>query len=331
MLAGKILTTMSKIGVGIDYGVVNIISLQSCTPRIIDFERHRSKANLTEEKKGGVRAELAHRLPIEEIYEMIMSQNHLNFDYVAMCFVAAVIAAIGLLTDNIIVLVASMLLSPLMGPILGVTFGTIVQDKRLLQKGVRNEMVGLLVTFIVGIIVALCTLGADLDKFPTEEMELRGNGEGLVAGLAIAIPSGAGVALAVTAGTINPLVGVAIAASVLPPVVNSGICLVLGIARLDNDRDQANKLLRVSGVSMVLWFINVVAIYVVALIVFKMKSISKTTEKSNEWKELHEDNVGITPAGHMRNSSLQHHPKLGSSSDTDLGSSGKIHKSASYV
>jgi uncharacterized membrane protein len=136
------------------------------------------------------RQRLAQRLPIEEIYEAIESQNVLNFDFIIMCMVASVIATIGLLTDNIIVLVASMLVSPLMAPILGVTFGIIVEDWDLVKKSLKNEMWGTLATFAVGIMVALCMVGFDLDKYPTEEMEHRGNVGGLVAGLAVAIPSG---------------------------------------------------------------------------------------------------------------------------------------------
>merc|ERR1719411_2594135 len=54
-------------------------------------------------------------------------------------------------------------------------------------------------------------------------MTSRGNVRSLVTGIAIALPSGAGVALSVLGGNVGSLVGVAISASLLPPAVNAGL------------------------------------------------------------------------------------------------------------
>lgn len=82
----------------------------------------------------------------------------------------------------------------------------------------------------------------------SDEIESRGTLAGLVSGFFVAAPSGVGVALAITGGGINALVsapcrlptmrhapntatchlhqvGVAISAALLPPIVNSGLCL----------------------------------------------------------------------------------------------------------
>jgi len=47
----------------------------------------------------------------------------------------------------------------------------------------------------------------------------------LAVGVAVAAPSGAGVALSVTSGGVNALIGVAISASLLPPACNTGAFL----------------------------------------------------------------------------------------------------------
>jgi uncharacterized membrane protein len=46
-------------------------------------------------------------------------------------------------------------------------------------------------------------------------------------GTLVAVPSGFAVVLAMTGGSQNALVGVAIAAALLPPVVNAGLCFAL--------------------------------------------------------------------------------------------------------
>ena len=45
----------------------------------------------------------------------------------------------------------------------------------------------------------------------------------------MAAASGVAVILAVSKGGFNAIVGTAISASLLPPIVNSGLCLALGI------------------------------------------------------------------------------------------------------
>jgi len=61
----------------------------------------------------------------------------------------------------------------------------------------------------------------------TEEILSRGRWSILIGGFAIATASGAGVALSCTNGGISALVGVAISASLLPPIVNCGMCFSL--------------------------------------------------------------------------------------------------------
>ena len=51
----------------------------------------------------------------------------------------------------------------------------------------------------------------------------RGDAYNLIIGFLIALPSGVGVALAISGRNTSSLVGVAISASLLPPCVNAGL------------------------------------------------------------------------------------------------------------
>lgn len=79
------------------------------------------------------------RMAIEEIYLNVLSGTELSFDYLAFLCIAGFISAVGLATDSAVMIVASMLLSPLMGPIMAFTFGTSVQDRHLVWKGILSE------------------------------------------------------------------------------------------------------------------------------------------------------------------------------------------------
>jgi Domain of unknown function (DUF389) len=89
----------------------------------------------------------------------------------------------------------------------------------------------------------------------------------------------------VTSGVLNPLVGVAISASLLPPISNSGLCFVLGIA---TSGSQSKDLLRVAGVSISLWVVNILAIVFVAWFFFRMKEINAAghRRRSSNFRDL---------------------------------------------
>lgn len=61
----------------------------------------------------------ASRLRVEQVKEQIVEQSALSLDFLALLFIASILAGIGLITDSTVVIVASMLVSPIMGPVMG--------------------------------------------------------------------------------------------------------------------------------------------------------------------------------------------------------------------
>ena len=237
------------------------------------------------------------RMTTEEIFETIDSGSHLTFDYCAMVVVASMIAAIGLVTDSAVSVVASMLVSPLMGPILAVTWGLTMKDSMLIKRGVRNEAVGALMSWLTGLVVGACigpffgpanlTVDWATGNLTSFEMISRGSPWSLLGGGMVAIPSGIGVALALTGGGINALVGVAISAALLPPVVNSGLCLSLAVwfsADPAGYNDMGIAYFQYSLWSFLLFVVNFVLIIVLALGVFKIKKLQPDDNEKAGWK-----------------------------------------------
>ena len=99
-------------------------------------------------------------------------------------------------------------------------------------EGLLTEVVGLLFCIIIGLAVAgVCITESDSQNWPNAEMESRGIPHNLISGLAIAIPSGIGVATSLTdvKGSTAGLIGVAISAALLPPAVNCGLLWGYGL------------------------------------------------------------------------------------------------------
>lgn len=70
-----------------------------------------------------------------------------------------------------------MLVSPLMGPILSLTFGTAVLKTNIVWKGIRNEVIGVVISILVGLVCGFTLYGISGKDFnPGDEMLNRGRG-----------------------------------------------------------------------------------------------------------------------------------------------------------
>lgn len=269
----EILTNLETLGVGVHYGLIDILPVEASKPML-------------EEEVGITPRE---RLSVEEIYGKIAAGARLSFDFIALLIVSCIIAGIGLATNSVVVIVAGMLLAPLMGPILGLSLGAVISDRRLVITGVKNESYGLLIAIVLGIIMGVVLMPlASAYGWPTVEMVVRGELLGLVIGIVVAAASGAGVALAVTRGEISSLVGVAIAASLMPPAVNAGMNLsyaLIGPIFLGSSVSMVQHLL-LAGISFSLVLINIVFINIVAMLVFKLKAVAPVKGKSIFWRDI---------------------------------------------
>lgn len=298
----SVLRRLEQKGVGSAYGHIDIITLQGTRPR---FRSSLKKRKIL----LGRNFRVSDRLSIEEITEFIDSQNHLTFNYLSFVATAAVIASVGLATNSTASVVASMLVAPLMGPILAVTFGSAVGDTAMLWKGIRNEFWGFLLTFAVGF---MWGIGAAFSEtlWGTNQQTERGNLTALIGGIGIAIPSGVAVAVAATGGGISALVGVAISAALLPPIVNSAMYFAYSIMQalkfgfFGAITGDAWASCKIALYSFALFTANFVFIYIFALLTFYMKRVrpGKGMHRTHERMAL---------------SSLNHHGYA--NADDDLG------------
>jgi hypothetical protein len=102
--------------------------------------------------------------------------------------------------------------------------------KALVKLGLANTAMAVLNTWVAGFVQGFgYAFFAREFQWPTPEMTGRGEPMNLLAGIVVATASGFVVGLGVTEGGINALVGVAISASLLPPIVNCGICCAFAI------------------------------------------------------------------------------------------------------
>lgn len=216
-------------------------------------------------------------------------------------------AAFGLVEDSTVFLVASMLISPLMGPIIAGIFGTAIKDRSLQLLGLKNELFGILLAIFMGFIFGLvvCTVYGErygIGEGLTSEMLSRCKLHSLYVGVITALFSGAAAAIGILGGNTGPLVGVAISASLLPPAVNSGLLWALACIYKLFERDdskytnviksnsysdnQATELAILGCLSLCLTISNVICVYLMGILVLKIKEIAPVISSNNRefWK-----------------------------------------------
>ena len=287
-----ILRRLNNIGVGTRFGTIDVQQLVTTLPSI-----RKSKWNSRRHYR------VDDRMSVEEIKDAIDDQSRLTFDFLAMTTIAAVIAGSGLVGDSGTTVVASMLVSPLMGPLLCVTFGIASKNSDMIKRGLVNKLTGSAICFAVGCIIGLCTIPyykdlsipKDWNKFIdssnahlSSEMIERGSPSGLLMGFTIAIPSGIGVTLAVTtSGGINTLVGVAISAALVPPIVNAGICVSTGIflSMIRGEGEIGENFVVLGTVSFVLFMINVITMVAVGILMMRVKKVTTIGAVSDKWDQ----------------------------------------------
>ena len=136
------------------------------------------------------------------------------------------VASVGLNANSIPVVIGAMLISPLMGPILGFGLSIAINDLETLKKSIIN--------FSVMVVLSVFTAYLFFSFFPLREesSELLSRTEPDIRDVLIAFFGGLSLIVAKTKkGTISPVIfGVAIATALMPPLCTVGFGLAVGNA-----------------------------------------------------------------------------------------------------
>jgi uncharacterized hydrophobic protein (TIGR00341 family) len=209
------LDDLKKMGISTTYGRITMLPILGLIPPPLKKP----------EKKPRMQV-----LSFEELMQIIEPQTHPDLLYLTFCILSAIIAALGLIYNNVAVIVGSMVIAPLLGPIIGTSL-TVVTDKKIIKRSLLTELIGLTIAVVVGVALGFVTSSIlDPAELTTggslSEMFLRTRASPADFGLGIA--SGIAAGLCFITGIATALVGVAVAASLMPPAANVGILLAMG-------------------------------------------------------------------------------------------------------
>jgi len=164
---------------------------------------------------------------------------------------AILIASVGLNVNSTAVIIGAMLISPLMGPIMGAGFALGIFDFDLLKKSLKNLLIATVVSLMVS------TFYFYLSPFKETQSELLARTAPNIYDILIAFFGGlVGVIATTRKQKGNPIPGVAIATALMPPLCTAGYGLAVGN-------------LKFFGGAIFLYLINCVFICVAAYLIVK--------------------------------------------------------------
>ncbi|DAB38764.1 MAG: TIGR00341 family protein [Sulfuricurvum sp. GWF2_44_89] len=157
------------------------------------------------------------------IDERIRGDIHMKGANLWILMFAIFVASIGLNVNSTAVIIGAMLISPLMGPIMGIGYGAGINDFTLLRRAFKN----LAIATLIGLLTS--TLYFWISPLDTAQSELLARTTPTVWDVLIGLFGGlAGIVAITRKEKTNVIPGVAIATALMPPLCTAGFGLATG-------------------------------------------------------------------------------------------------------
>jgi uncharacterized hydrophobic protein (TIGR00341 family) len=204
-----VLDALQGILVASEHARILVIPVEAALPRIEPEEDEDTRR----------RADTTTR---EELYNSVEKGARLNSTFVLLVLLSTIVAAIGLIEDNVAVVIGAMVIAPLLGPNIALALASALGDTDLMLRSLKSNFAGLGLALVVSVAIALAW------PVNVESRELLARTSVGLDGVALALASGAAAVLSLTTGLSSVLVGVMVAVALLPPTATMGLMLGSG-------------------------------------------------------------------------------------------------------
>jgi uncharacterized hydrophobic protein (TIGR00341 family) len=171
-----------------------------------------------------------------------------------MIVISSLVAAIGLLRNNVTLIIGAMVIAPLLGPNVALAFSTTLADYQMAKASLKTLLTGILVALSVTVLIGfLFTVDPTLSEIHSRTVVSY-------ADLVLALAAGIAGVLSYTSGLSTTLIGVMVAVALLPPLAAFG--LLLGSGRITLALN-----------AMLLFFINLICVNLSGVITLVISGI----------------------------------------------------------
>jgi len=206
---------------GENYRIV-VYPAEATLPRLSQPEEQAQKAQSEKGESNGKESDSTGRISREELYADVLDASLPTRGYLAMAAFATVVAVIGMLRDNVAVIIGAMALAPLLGPNVGLSLAATLGDPKLARQSLKTLFLG------VAIVLAISAAAGYFAGLPESSYQFMSRTRIDFADIVLAMVSGAAAIVSFTSVIPTSLVGVMVALALLPPLVVCGMLLGLG-------------------------------------------------------------------------------------------------------
>ncbi len=205
-----------------------------------------------------------------ELYAAVEEAATFNNTWLTMLVLSAIVAFIGLLKNNVAVIIGAMVIAPLLGPNVGLALATTLADSKLAKKSIKTLLTGIIIASVFAIL-----LGMFFNPDPSIA-EIKARTQVSLSDIILGLASGCAGVLAFTTGASSVLIGVMVAVAMLPPLVTMGMLLGAG------------KITASFGAAM-LFAVNLIALNLAGVVTFHMKGVKplswwETDKAKKAWR-----------------------------------------------
>lgn len=162
------------------------------------------------------------RISREELYHQVSEDLGVSRVYLAMTILSAIVAAVGLMRDDVAVIIGAMVIAPLLGPNVALSLGTTLGDVNLIRRAIVTNLAGVGAAFVFSLLVGML-FAVDV-SVPAIISRTNVN----LGDLLLALAAGSAGTLAFTRGLSGAVIGVMVAVALMPPLVVCGMLLSEG-------------------------------------------------------------------------------------------------------
>jgi uncharacterized hydrophobic protein (TIGR00341 family) len=240
-----------------------LLIVEASIPR----KKEKKAEEAAERADEGKKEKKANRISRHELYNDIIANTGVSSTYLLMVFLSAVIAAIGLVRNDMAIIIGAMVLAPLLIPNVGLALASTLGDSELALKSLKAAIVGLLLALAIGIIIGF------VSPVIPDNPALAARANLHWTDLVLALASGAAGVLAFTSGGQLSLIGVMVAVALMPPIVTAGLLFGSSMPQL------GFKALELAAA-------NVICVNLAGIVTFSLQGIRPATwwEKSRAGK-----------------------------------------------
>lgn len=198
---------------------IMLLSVEATLPQPEVEEEEKKEEKSTDTKYVG-------RISREELYTDVTGGSELNWVYISMVILSTLVAGVGLIRDDVAVIIGAMVIAPLLGPNVSLALAVTLGDLELVWQSLKANAAGLLISVAVAFLMGLF-LHVDTDSRQLVNRTVVNWGN-----ITIALAAGSAGVLAFTRGVPATIVGVMVAVALLPPLVAIGLLVGSGYTSL---------------------------------------------------------------------------------------------------